>query len=184
MGYALAQAAAEAGADVTLVSGPTHIEKPERVSVIDTQSALDMHAAVMDKIHDQEIFIGVAAVADYRPVDLAQEKIKKSADEMTITMVKNPDILAEVAALDQRPFCVGFAAETTDVVDYARAKLERKNLDLIAANHVGGSETGFGVPDNAITLISKDQVIELPKQNKYALARALIAEIVKALNER
>jgi len=184
MGYALAQAAAEAGADVTLVSGPTHIEKPERVSVIDTQSALDMHAAVMDNIHDQEIFIGVAAVADYRPVDLAQEKIKKSADEMTITMVKNPDILAEVAALDQRPFCVGFAAETTDVVDYARAKLERKNLDLIAANHVGGSETGFGVPDNAITLISKDQVIELPKQNKYALARALIAEIVKALNQR
>lgn len=180
MGYALAQAAIEAGADVTLVSGPTHIAKPERANVVNTVSAIDMHAAVMSNIDSQDIFIGVAAVADYRPVDTADQKIKKNADEMTITMVKNPDILAEVAARDKPPFCVGFAAETNKVVDYARGKLERKNLDLIAANHVGGGETGFGVPDNAITLISKDSVIELPKQSKTSLARSLLAEIAKA----
>ena len=102
---------------------------------------------------------------------------------MTITMVKNPDILAEVAALNNSPFCVGFAAETNDVIDYARSKLERKKLDMIAANHVGGSETGFGTPDNAITLISKTDTIELPKQNKFALARALVAQIAKQFNQ-
>jgi phosphopantothenoylcysteine decarboxylase/phosphopantothenate--cysteine ligase len=179
MGYALAQAAIEAGADVTLVSGPTHIQKPDRADVIDTISALDMHAAVMADIDNQDIFIGVAAVADYRPVSSADEKIKKNADEMTITMVKNPDILADVANRESRPFCVGFAAETNNVIEYARGKLERKKLNLIAANHVGGSETGFGTPDNAITLIGKDSVVELPKQNKSALARSLITEIAK-----
>ena len=179
MGYALAQAAVEAGADVTLVSGPTHIAKPERANVIDTVSALDMQAAVMSDIDSQDIFIGVAAVADYRPIDSADQKIKKNANEMTLTMIKNPDILAEVAGLDKPPFCVGFAAETNDVIDYARSKLERKKLDLIAANHVGGSETGFGVPDNAITLIGKESVVELPKQSKTALARSLLSEIIK-----
>ncbi len=183
MGYALAQAAIEAGAAVTLVSGPTHIAKPERAKVVDTVSALDMHAAVMAEIDEQDLFIGVAAVADYRPADAAEQKIKKNADEMTITMVKNPDILAEVAGRDNAPFCVGFAAETNDVAAYARGKLERKKLDLIAANHVGGSDTGFGVPDNAITLISKNSIIELPKQSKTALARELISEIAKAYNK-
>lgn len=180
MGYALAQAAIEAGAEVTLVTGPTHINPPSRAETVNVISALDMHAAVMNSIDQQDIFIGVAAVADYRPIDTAAEKIKKNAEQMTITMVKNPDILADVANLQKPPFCVGFAAETNDVVDYARGKLERKKLDLIAANHVGGSETGFGTPDNAITLISQDDVIELPKQNKSALARILIAEIAKA----
>lgn len=180
MGYALAQAAVEAGANVTLVSGPTHIAKPERANIIDTVSALDMQAAVMSDIHSQDIFIGVAAVADYRPIDSSDQKIKKNADEMTLTMVKNPDILAEVAGLDEPPFCVGFAAETNDVINYARSKLKRKNLDLIAANHVGGNETGFGVPDNAITLIGKESIIELPKQSKTSLARSLLSEIIKA----
>jgi len=184
MGYALAQAATEAGAKVTLVSGPCNLTAPDRVTCIDVVSAMDMHAAVTSKIDEQDIFIGVAAVADYRPASLAENKIKKNADEMVINLVKNPDILAEVAAHKHRPFCVGFAAETDKVVDYARGKLERKNLDLIAANHVGGSDTGFGVPDNAITLISKDQVIELPKQNKFSLARALIKEISLAYQSR
>lgn len=182
MGYAIAQAAIEAGANVTLVSGPTHIEKPERSNNIDVLSAANMHAAVMDNIADQDIFIGVAAVADYRPVDEADQKIKKNNDEMTIRLVKNPDILADVAALKDKPFCVGFAAETNKVVDYARGKLERKKLDLIAANKVGGSETGFGTTDNAITLISKDDVIELPRANKSALARNLITHIAKHFN--
>jgi phosphopantothenoylcysteine decarboxylase/phosphopantothenate--cysteine ligase len=179
MGYALAQAAVEAGAKVTLVSGPTNLATPDHVERIDVTSALDMHTAVMASIAEHDIFVGVAAVADYRPVEPAEQKIKKDANEMTITMVKNPDILAEVAALDKPPFCVGFAAETNDVVDYARGKLERKKLDMIAANHVGGTETGFGTPDNAITLITKDAVVELPKQNKYAIARSLLAEIAK-----
>lgn len=182
MGYALAQAAAEAGAHVTLVSGPTYIEKPERVASKDVISALDMHAAVMQDIAQQDIFIGVAAVADYRPVDSADQKIKKNHDHIELSMVKNPDILGDVAAIVDPPFCVGFAAETNDVVDYARAKLERKKLHMIAANKVGGSDTGFGVPNNAITLITQSDVIELPKQNKYALARALMTEIASEFN--
>ncbi len=182
MGYAIAQAAMEAGASVTLVSGPTNLSAPERVNTIKVTSALEMHKAVFDTIDRQNIFIGVAAVADYRPVNSADQKIKKNADEMTITMVKNPDILADVAAQTKRPFCVGFAAETNDVVDYARGKLERKNLDMIAANHVGGGDTGFGTPENAITLITPSEVVDLPKQNKYALARHLIAEIANRMD--
>lgn len=184
MGYALAQAAIEAGAKVTLVSGPTHISTPARANIINTLSALDMHEAVMSNINEQDIFIGVAAVADYRPVHSENQKIKKNAEEMTITMVKNPDILADVANLPKRPFCVGFAAETNNVIEYARGKLERKNLDLIAANHVGGEETGFGTPDNAITLISKESIKELPKQNKSALARALITHIAHHFSQQ
>ena len=183
MGYALAQAAIEAGANVTLVSGPTHLDTPEHANVKKVISALDMHQAVMDTIAEQDIFIGVAAVADYRPVDSADQKIKKNADEMTITMVKNPDILADVAARDNAPFCVGFAAETNDVLDYAQSKLERKKLNMIAANHVGGSETGFGTPDNAISLITKSGVTELPRQNKFGLARSLVEHVAKQFNE-
>ncbi|MCL4154860.1 UNVERIFIED_CONTAM: hypothetical protein GTU68_035160, partial [Idotea baltica] len=177
MGYALAQAAVEAGAKVTLVSGPTHIDKPERAHVVDVVSAQDMYDAVMQDIEQQDIFIAVAAVADYRPVQAGDKKIKKNADEMTIELIKNKDILAEVAARSNAPYCVGFAAETHDVVDYARNKLINKKLDLIAANHVGGSETGFKTSQNAITLISKDDVVELPLQSKHALARNLIEQI-------
>lgn len=184
MGYALAEAAAEAGAKVTLVSGPTALAKPQRVTTIDVVSARDMHQAVMNHIEQQDIFVAVAAVADYRPIDSAEQKIKKKDDEITVTMVKNPDILADVANRENAPFCVGFAAETHDVIDYARGKLERKKLDLIAANHVGGEETGFGHPDNAISLISRDQVVELPKQSKPALARRLIAEIASSYHKK
>jgi len=182
MGYALAQAAIEAGATVTLVSGPTHIPQPERANTVNVRSAAEMHEAVMQDIAEQDIFIGVAAVADYRPVNEAGQKIKKNDDEMTIRLVKNPDILADVAARKNKPFCVGFAAETNDVIDYARGKLERKNLDLIAANKVGGSQTGFGTPDNAITLISKEDVIELPRARKTALARSLVEHIAEHVN--
>lgn len=177
MGYAAAQAAVEAGAQVTLVSGPTHLDPPQHCGFVSVTSADDMHAAVMQSIEDQDIFIAVAAVADYRPVNTAEQKIKKNSDEMTITMVKNPDILADVAALDKPPFCVGFAAETDDIENYARGKLERKKLDLIAANHVGGTQTGFGTPDNAITLIGPDTIESLPQANKYSLARTLVSKI-------
>lgn len=183
MGYALAQAAIEAGSQVTLVSGPTHLEKPERAKSVDVISAQDMYEAVMQNIEQQDIFIGVAAVADYRPAQIDSKKIKKSAEDITIELIKNKDILAEVAALKPRPFCVGFAAETNDVIEYARKKLQKKKLDLIAANHVGGSETGFKSAKNAITLISKDSVTELPLQNKHALARDLITEISKSFSK-
>ena len=179
MGYALAEAAVEAGAKVTLVSGPTNLAAPNHVERIDVISALDMQAAVMDNIDEQDIFIGVAAVADYRPIDVAECKIKKTSDndQMTITLTKNPDILAGVTALENKPFTVGFAAETNNVIDYAQGKLERKNLDMIAANHVGGDETGFGTNDNAITLISTEAVIELTQASKTQIARQLIEQI-------
>lgn len=179
MGYALAEAAVEAGAKVTLVSGPTHLSVPDHVNCIDVVSALDMQTVVMDNISNQDIFIGVAAVADYRPVDVSDCKIKKTKndDEMTIHLIKNPDILAGVAALKNKPFTVGFAAETNNVIDYARGKLERKKLDLIAANHVGGNETGFGSNENAITLISKDTIVELEQASKTQIARQLIEHI-------
>lgn len=179
MGYALAEAAQEAGASVTLISGPTNLSSPERVTTENVVSAAEMHAAVMASIAEQDIFIGVAAVADYRPVAEADQKIKKNADEMTLTLVKNPDILADVAARENAPFCVGFAAETNDVVNYARGKLEKKRLHMIAANHVGGTQTGFGTPENAITLITADEVIELPKASKSAIARQLIVHIAE-----
>ena len=179
MGYAIAQAAAEAGAEVTLVSGPTAITPPERANTINVVSAQEMHAAVMADIENLDIFIGVAAVADYRPIDQTDQKIKKDADEMTIKMIKNPDILADVAAHKNKPFCVGFAAETDNVVEYARSKLEKKKLDMIAANHVGGTETGFGTPDNAITLITDTDTVDLPRAHKQALARSLITQIAK-----
>ena len=177
MGYALAQAAIEAGAKVTLVSGPTHLDAPNKAEVINVISADDMHKAVMQQIDTQDIFIGVAAVADYRPALAVECKIKKDNDEMSVELVKNKDILADVAALKKPPYCVGFAAETNNVIEYARKKLEKKKLQLVAANQVGNGETGFKTKDNAITLISKDDVIELPKQNKFALARNLIAVI-------
>ena len=179
MGYAIAQAAIECGAKVSLVSGPTYLDPPAQAKTTHITSAKDMHAVVMRDIEQCDIFIAVAAVADYRPVNSAEHKIKKKHDELSIEMVKNPDILAEVAALNNSPFCVGFAAETNNLVEHARAKLKQKNLQLIAANHVGGGETGFSTPDNAITLISPDNIVELPKNNKHALARKLMVHIAE-----
>jgi len=188
MGFALAEAAVEAGAKVTLVAGPVHLETPAHVERINITSALDMQKAVMDNIAEQDIFIGVAAVADYRPVDVADNKIKKKDGDtqMTITLERNPDILAGVAALENPPFTVGFAAETNDVEKYATGKLEKKKLNMIAANHVGGTETGFGSDDNAITLISKTDtnsvdVTKLAQASKTQIARQLIEKISEKL---
>lgn len=176
MGYAIAQAALEAGASVTLVSGPVALKAPDRARLVRVESARDMHQAVMTHINDADIFIGVAAVADYRPETVADNKIKKNADELTLKLVKNPDILADVAALADRPYTVGFAAETTNVENHAREKLERKRVDLVAANRVGNGE-GFGTDDNRLTLIDRDGIVELPQQSKAQLARQLINHI-------
>jgi phosphopantothenoylcysteine decarboxylase/phosphopantothenate--cysteine ligase len=144
MGFAIAAAAAKRGANVTLVSGPVSLTTPAFVQRIDVTTALEMEAAVQAHAQQQHIFIGCAAVADYRAETIADAKIKKQGDELTIKMVKNPDIVAGVAALKtHRPYVVGFAAETNNVEEYARQKRTRKNLDLICANDVSLSTQGF-----------------------------------------
>ena len=157
MGFAIAAAAAERGAHVTLVSGPVSLPTPAGVHRIDVTTALEMDAAVQAQAQQQHIFIGCAAVADYRAATIADEKIKKQGDELVIRMVKNPDIVAGVAALkNQRPFVVGFAAETNNVEEYARQKRIRKNLDLICANDVSQSGQGFNSDSNALHLFWQD----------------------------
>jgi phosphopantothenoylcysteine decarboxylase / phosphopantothenate---cysteine ligase len=177
MGFAIAAAAAEAGAAVTLVSGPVHLDTPARVTRIDVSSAIEMHEAVMSRTADCDIFIACAAVADYRPEQCAGQKIKKSAARMEVRLVRNPDIVADVAALESRPFTVGFAAETTDVVAYARGKLAAKRLDLIVANDVARGDIGFNSEFNEVCLISATDTTELPRGTKAQIARALVAAI-------
>lgn len=155
MGFALAEAAALAGADVTLISGPVHLPTPANVRRVDVLSALDMQAAVDETVANQDVFIACAAVADYRAASVAEQKIKKQGqadDEVTLQLSKNPDILASVAKRKDRPFTCGFAAETQNVADYALSKLERKNIDMIAANDVSKQGQGFNSDDNHIEL--------------------------------
>ncbi len=179
MGYAVAEAAAEAGAQVTLISGPVALTPPEHITTVRVTSAQEMHDAVHERIGSAAIFIGVAAVADYRPASVAEQKIKKSAERLTIELVRNPDILASVAALKPAPFTVGFAAETEPLETAARTKLVAKGADLIAANLVGGSEGGFGVDENRLLLVDRTGTMELPLAPKSQLARALIQHIAK-----
>lgn len=177
MGYAVAAAAAEQGARVTLVSGPTPLSPPDDMETIEVVSAQDMHDAVMAAIADGDIFIAVAAVADYRPAKSAEQKIKKREDILTLELVRNPDILADVAARGTL-FTVGFAAETTEVESHAREKLAAKKVDLIAANLVGDDE-GFGTEDNALLLIDRDGATPLPRMRKSLLAEKLIEAIAE-----
>jgi phosphopantothenoylcysteine decarboxylase/phosphopantothenate--cysteine ligase len=176
MGYAVAQAAMEAGAKVTLISGPTTLPDPDRVRTLRVESAQEMHDAVHAHIADADIFIGVAAVADYRPARAAGGKIKKAEEKMTLELVRTPDILASVAALKPAPFTVGFAAETENLEQHARQKLENKKLDIVAANRIG-ADLGFGTDENSLLLVEPGAVTELPMQPKAKLARALIRHI-------
>lgn len=183
MGFALAEAAAQAGADVVLVSGPVSLPTPVGCLRVDVDSAEEMKAAVMSAVADSDVFIACAAVADYRAEKIADQKIKKKTDTLTLNLIKNPDILAEVSALSKRPYCVGFAAETEQVLTHAEDKLTRKKLDMIFANDVSRSDIGFGCENNAITaLIRRGNGVEqqdLPAQPKRTLARALIQLIAK-----
>lgn len=175
MGFAVAAAAAAAGARVTLVSGPVSLTTPASVTRIDVQSAQEMHEAVLSRIRQQQIFIAVAAVSDYRATTVAPQKIKKQRAQLTLQLERNPDILASVASLAEgRPFCVGFAAETENVADYARTKLRDKNLDLIAANRVGVTGSGFDSEDNALHLFWPGGERQLPQAAKPILARQLV----------
>ena len=177
MGFAVARAAAEQGARVHLVAGPVHLPTPADVTRIDVRSAREMHAAVMQQIPQCDIFISAAAVGDYRPGEMAAHKLKKRGDALRLTLTENPDILAEVGARKTRPFLVGFAAETHNLETCARAKLERKKLDLIAANLVGDG-AGFDAADNELLLLWAGGVERLPRADKLMLARALIARVV------
>lgn len=177
MGYAIARAAAAAGANVTLVSGPTQLPVPAGVQRIDVTCAQDMLDAVMQQVDQADIFIATAAVADYRALEVADNKIKKNDDKLTLTFIKNPDILKEVAALPQAPFTVGFAAESQKVEEYARSKLQRKKLDMIAANDISAAGLGFNSDSNALHVIWQDGNAQLPPQTKSALADQLLALI-------
>ncbi len=179
MGFALAKAASDMGAAVTLVSGPVNLSTPEGVTRIDVESAQNMLDAVMNHIDNKDIFIGCAAVADYRISEIASCKIKKSAEEMQLALVRNPDILATVASLPNRPFMVGFAAETHDVEAYARDKLKRKNLNMIAANDVSIAGIGFNADANALRVFWPQGSQDLPATDKLTLARQLLSLIVK-----
>ncbi len=185
MGFAIAAAAAERGAKVTLVSGPVSLPTPPQVHRIDVTTALEMDAAVQSDVQQQHIFIGCAAVADYRAADIAEQKIKKQGDEITIKMVKNPDIVANVGALKiNRPFVVGFAAETNNVEEYARQKRTRKHLDLICANDVSLATQGFNSASNALHLFWQDGDKRLPLERKALLGQQLLDEIVTRYDEK
>ena len=179
MGYALAAAAADAGAIVTLISGPTNLACPERVTRLDVISAQDMFDATMATLGSCQLFIGCAAVADYRPVNVAEQKIKKNNDTMHIDLVRNPDIVSTVAHHKPRPVTIGFAAETQDLIRYARGKLERKNLDLIIANDVSNTAIGFNASDNAVTAIWKDGECNIQQMGKHQLASELVRLIAQ-----
>ena len=184
MGYAIAEAALKLGAEVCLVSGPVNLTAPAQVSLHKVNTAEEMLNAVMAEVQDCDIFIGCAAVADYKPTQAVDHKIKKSNIELTLTFVRNPDILASVAALPEPPFTVGFAAETQNVAQYAKDKLVRKKLDLIAANDVSRSDIGFNSDENALTLYWTDGEKPLAKANKQQIALQLLEAVAQRFNQK
>ncbi|MEG3110571.1 bifunctional phosphopantothenoylcysteine decarboxylase/phosphopantothenate--cysteine ligase CoaBC [Pantoea sp. T14] len=187
MGFSIATAAVKRGANVTLVAGPVNLTTPTGVKRIDVTTALEMQSAVMGKIDQQHIFIASAAVADYRAAEIAAEKIKKQGgdDNVTLQLIKNPDIVAGVAALQKgRPFVVGFAAETQNVEEYARQKRVRKNLDLICANDVAKAGQGFDSDTNALHLFWQEGEKHLPLSDKSLLGQQLLDEIVSRYDEK
>lgn len=185
MGYALAQAALEAGAQVHLVSGPVTLTVPDRVTYHSVTTAKEMLESCMALVDDCDIFIGCAAVADYRPVVAAEQKIKKSEEEISLRLVRNPDVLASMTAHTPKPFSVGFAAETEKLREHARGKLERKNLDMIVANDVSDTSIGFNSENNAALLLWRDTASDtmtiterdIPQCSKTVLASRVIAEV-------
>ncbi|MFT6092391.1 MAG: phosphopantothenoylcysteine decarboxylase/phosphopantothenate--cysteine ligase [Pseudohongiellaceae bacterium] len=176
MAYALAQEAHNAGARVTLISGPVNLFKPDGVTRIDVTTASEMFKASLAAVVDADIFIGVAAVADYRPAKVETKKIKKNSDQLEVTLIRNPDIISEISKLPKRPFMVGFAAETENLIENGTAKLEKKNLDLLFANNA--VET-FNSDCIKVTAISKQGCQEFPASNKNVAARSMLSLISK-----
>jgi phosphopantothenoylcysteine decarboxylase/phosphopantothenate--cysteine ligase len=188
MGYALAQSCAEAGAKVILVSGPTKLDVPNDVRRINVLSAVEMRDTVLSQLDSsQDIFIACAAVADYRPKNVQSQKMKKrpeEGDSISIVLEQNPDIVATVAAKDDRPYTVGFAAETNDVLNYARGKLLRKKLDMIIANDVSQTDIGFNSEQNAAWLLTEQEEKSFPVQSKKALAEEIVSEIAMRIEKQ
>lgn len=199
MGFAIAEAAIEQGAIVSLIAGPVHLTTPQHCQRTDVETALEMHQAVMTDIAEQDVFIGTAAVADYRPLQAESQKIKKTTDELNISLFPNPDILKEVAALSCPPFTLGFAAETENVKDYALLKLKNKKLNMIAANQVAHKvvrheanyeenqteqDTGFNSEYNALQVLWDGGEATLERARKTQLARQLLTLLAKKYYEK
>ena len=176
MGFAVARAAADAGADVTLVAGPVNLPTPPSVHRMDTETTQQMFDATMGVIEDADIYIGAAAISDYRPLQAAEQKIKKHADTFQLELVKSPDLLATIAALDDGPFTVGFAAETEKLEEHAMSKLERKRLNMIIANLVGANLC-FDADDNEVVVLWEGGRQPFPKLSKQELARQLVDSV-------
>jgi phosphopantothenoylcysteine decarboxylase / phosphopantothenate---cysteine ligase len=183
MGYALAQAAMEAGAHTLLITGPTQLQQPDRVQTINVVSANEMLQASLVHADGCDVFIAAAAVADYRPLQTATQKIKKNnSDSLQLNLVKNPDIVATIAALEKRPFTVGFAAESEHLKENAQQKLQQKNLDMVIANNISHQGIGFNSDENAVIVFDKYTSFEISQRSKQQLARDLIAEIAKKIH--
>ena len=181
MGFAVAEAARDRGADVTIVAGVTSAEPPDGVDLVRAMSAKEMHDAVMKELPNATVFIGSAAVADYAPTHAAAAKIKKEEkEEMLLLLKKTPDILADVSAnRTDGLIVVGFAAETTDVIDYARAKMKKKKLDMVVANDITKDGAGFNTDTNIATILTGSGEQELPLMSKRELADKILDQIVK-----
>jgi len=178
MGYAIAEAAKQAGAKVTLISGPTALHRPSVDEVLEITSASDLFKAVMSNIAEVDVFFSVAAVADYTPVAQAAQKMKKSTADLSLALKPTQDVLAAVAALPKPPFCIGFAAESENIVEFAAKKREKKSIPLIVANH---AVTAIGANDNEVTLISETEQITLPRAPKHLVAREIISRVASML---
>jgi phosphopantothenoylcysteine decarboxylase/phosphopantothenate--cysteine ligase len=179
MGYALAEAFVKEGAEVILISGPTKLTSCFEAKTIKVQTAQQMLEAVLHHVKDVDVFVSVAAVADYTPISVSPTKIKKDDDTHTLVLKKNPDILATVAQLQNRPYCVGFAAETHNGLEFAREKLIRKKIDMIALNDVGETSIGFDSSDNEVSLITRTTRLDIPKQSKHLVATQIVDELTK-----
>ena len=186
MGYALAEAAIESGAQVTLISGPVNIEPPSNCNLVAIKTAKEMYESVMHHIKGADVYIGTAAVSDYSPAHINESKIKKDGSNaaMVLKLKENQDILKSVSELEERPYVVGFAAETDNLIENAEKKLNNKNLDLIVANDVSDKEIGFDSDENEVTLITHEEKQLIQKQNKRKISKNIIEFISGRINEQ
>lgn len=185
MGYSLAEAAIDAGAIVTLITGPVDIEPPMKCNTIPVETAKEMHEAVMHHVNKKDIYIGTAAVSDYRPARKNETKLKKDdkGSPLILELVENQDILKSVSELDERPYVVGFAAETNDLIKNAKTKFKNKGLDLVVANDVSDTSIGFDSDDNAVTLITKRRNLAIEKESKRKIAKKIIKLIAEEIDD-
>jgi len=186
MGYAIARAAQNYGAKTILISGPTQIPSPRGVHFIGVVTARELYQVALKHFQEADVVISAAAVADYRPARSAAQKIKKKGrNDLTIRLVRNPDILGELGKMKGEKILVGFAAETSQMITNARKKLKSKNLDLIVANDITRKDSGFGVDTNVVSIISEDgEIVSLPKLSKTRVAERVLREVIKLIKKR